>query len=185
MKSRRYVVFCSLVALVVGASVGTATVSAGGAGDNGSSSAAEVSKKKKKKIQRGPRGKRGPAGPPGPAGAPGAPGAPGVGLNFNRQLAPNGLSSITVGKFEISAAATSGGGCEPIKIVGTKQYFLSVGPAGPFTGVAEGAAANVQSGGNSQMFTAVSSDGSSTMSGIVGAFSFGNRCLVSGYVTGV
>lgn len=196
MKSKSLIVLCSFVAGLVGVIVGSVIASAGNP-QVGSSAVsapdsalvAQVSKKKKNKKKRGPRGHQGvpgPQGPAGPAGPQGAPGPAGMGLNFNRALTANTISEITLGNFTITASADANGNCVNIRIrANAKDSRLSVGSGGIFNSLLNNTNASVQNGDTSQMFTAVTEDGTSTMSGIVGRASVGGRCYVSGYVTGV
>jgi hypothetical protein len=172
---------CSVAAATLAAGIGAMTVSAGSQGASDTVAQAKVSKAAKKKNKlRGPRGKRGPQGPPGPAGP------PGHGLNFNRVLTANSSSAISTGAFTITAASDANGNCVNIKLrTNHTDARLSVGSGAGFIFLKSGTDASVQSGDTSQMFTAVTENGQSTMSGIVGRVSVGGRCFVSGYVTGV
>jgi hypothetical protein len=62
---------------------------------------------------------------------------------------------------------------------------VSVGPGGAFASVLNNSSVAVQAGNTSNLFTAVTDNGGSTMSGVVGRVTVGGRCLVSGFVTGV
>jgi hypothetical protein len=147
--------------------------------------------------RRGPRGKHGkngtagatgPQGPAGPAGAPGANGAgSGLTLNFNAKLEPLTKKTLFVGNFTVRVSAANGGGvCENVELLtGAVPGFVSVGPEKPFTAIGSFGAFALLTSDTSNMFTAVSANGSSTVSGIVGRKSAGGFCLVSGYVTGV
>lgn len=148
--------------------------------------------------QRGARGKNGkngdagtagPQGPAGPAGAPGANGAgSGLTLNFNAKLEPLTKKTLVIGDFTVRVAAANGGGvCEKVELqTGLLPAFVSVGPGSAFTSVASFGTFPILTTDVSNMFTAVSAEGSSTVSGIVGRKSApGGYCLVSGYVTGV
>jgi len=146
--------------------------------------------KKQLRGKRGRRGKRGKFGAPGPAGPAGAPAGAGSGLslNFNAYLTASKAKELTIGNFTVTAAAKSSGACEPIKLragSATAASRYAIGAGGEFAGIASNASVNLTNGKNSNMFTAVSDNGSSTMSGIVGAVTVGNVCLVSGYVTGI
>ena len=141
--------------------------------------------------KRGKRGKRGPQGLPGPAGPPGAAGAPGgagsnLNLNFNAYLTPNRTKELGVGNFTITAASDALGSCVPISLrAGGADSRLSVGAGAAFGVLLNNTSAALTNGKNSNMFTAVSENGASTISGIVGSVTAGGRCLVSGYVTGL
>jgi hypothetical protein len=144
--------------------------------------------KKELRGKRGKRGRRGPRGRTGPAGPAGAPGGAGSGLNlnFNAKLSPSATKEVTVGNFTIRASAQPSGNCENIKLLTTGGVAsrVSIGPNGAFTGLAANSVADLQGGDTSNMFTAVSENGGSTVSGIVGRASVGGFCLISGYVTG-
>jgi hypothetical protein len=136
----------------------------------------------------GPTGPAGPQGPAGPAGAPGASGAgSGLTLNFNGKLNAAEVRQLVIGNFTIRAAAQASGACEDIKLLtsGGLNSRLSIGPAGAFASLPGNSVADLQSGDTSNMFTSVTENGGSTVSGIVGRASVGGFCLVSGYVTGI
>jgi hypothetical protein len=136
--------------------------------------------------RRGPRGRRGVAGAPGPAGTPAGAGS-GLNLNFADRLTANKTKELTIGNFTITAATNGSGKCLPILLrpgTTTPKSQLAVGPGVAFKEVASGESPPLTSGSNSNMFTAVSDDGSKTMSGIVGSIGVGNVCVISGYVTG-
>lgn len=141
--------------------------------------------------KRGAPGAPGPAGPQGPAGPAGAPGASGAGsgltLNFNGKLNAAEVRQLVIGNFTVRAAAQASGACENIKLLtsGGLNSRLSIGPAGAFTSLPGNSVADLQSGDTSNMFTSVTENGGSTVSGIVGRASVGGFCLVSGYVTGI
>ncbi len=138
--------------------------------------------------KRGKRGKRGPQGLPGPAGPAGATGGAGSGLtlNFNAYLTANKAKELTVGNFTITAASDAFGSCVPISLrAGGGDSRLSVGSGVAFGSLLNNTSQPLTDGSNSNMFTAVSENGASTISGIVGSVTAGGRCLVSGYVTGV
>jgi hypothetical protein len=142
--------------------------------------------KKELKGKKGKRGKRGPAGPPGPPGPAGSSGAgSNLNLNFNAYLTPNKTKEITVNNFTITAASDGFGKCVPISLrVGGADSRLSVGSGGAFAIVLNNENRALTDGANSNMFTAVTENGASTISGIVGSTTAGGVCLVSGYVTG-
>jgi hypothetical protein len=135
--------------------------------------------------RRGPRGARGPAGPAGPAGAAAGSGS-GLNLNFNAYLTPNKARELTIGNFTITAASNGAGNCEPVRLrAGATDSRVAVGAGGEFIPVQNLTKIDLTNGKNSNMFTAISLNGASTMSGIVGAVSSEGVCLVSGYVTGL
>jgi hypothetical protein len=137
--------------------------------------------------KNGQPGPQGPAGPPGATGATGAAGAgSGLTLNFNAKLNATEVKQLVIGNFIIRAAAQPSGACENIKLLtGLFNSRVSIGPAGAFTSLPSNSVADLQAGDTSNMFTAVSENGGSTVSGIVGRATVGGFCLVSGYVTGV
>jgi|GEM_PF-2321773 len=143
--------------------------------------------KKGKRGRRGKRGLPGATGPAGPAGEQGPSGAgSGLTLNFNTKLNAGQVKQLVIGNFTIRAAAQASGNCENIKLlVGATDSVVSIGSNGPFEEVLNNKSKNLQSGNTSNMFTAVSADGGSTVSGIVGRVNSGGFCLVSGYVTGI
>lgn len=146
-----------------------------------------------KRGKRGPQGLPGPAGPPGPAGAPGTTGATGAAgagsgltLNFNAKLGPSGNRSVQVGRFILRAVAFSNGHCDSIELLTGLggEAAVSVGPNGAFVPMGANSAQPILSTETSNLFTAVTADGASTISGIVGQVYSGGYCLISGYVTG-
>ena len=189
MKSRRFILVCAGVAAVFGAAIGTSAVGASSSGGGDAAASASYSTAsdaiQERRANKGKRGKRGKRGPAGPAGPPGAPGANGVGLNFNRILYSSESAPITLGNFRITAAADANGLCTSIKILAVSEASqISIGSGGSFLPLGINGLATIASG-KSEMFTAVTSNGASTMSGIVGNVSVGDHCVVSGYVTGV
>jgi hypothetical protein len=144
-----------------------------------------------KRGAQGRRGKQGAAGPAGPAGPPGAPGASGSGsgltLNFNAKLKPTASKELVIGNFTIREVAEPSGACNGIKLVsGSLESLVSIGPGGGFSGpIPSNESVDLVTTPTSNMFTAVTKDGTSTVSGIVGQVTSGGFCLVSGYVTGV
>jgi hypothetical protein len=124
-------------------------------------------------------------GPAGPAGAPAGAGS-GLNLNFNAYLTPNKTKELTIANFTITAASNAAGNCEPIRLrAGLTDSQIAVGAGGEFVALKNNSNIDLTNGKNSNMFTAVSTNGASTMSGIVGAVSANGVCLVSGYVTGL
>lgn len=143
-----------------------------------------------KRQVRGKHGRRGRRGRAGPAGAPGAPGASGAGsgltLNFNADLNANEIKQVVIGNFTIRAASGPTGSCVNIQLrAGNIDSRVSIGSKGPFSSLLNNLSTELQIGNTSDMFTAVSDSGGSTVSGIVGRVTVGGRCLVSGYVTGI
>ncbi len=170
-------------ALVLGATAITA------AGDGGGASSA-ASKAPGKHRHRGPRGPRGPRGVQGPPGEPGATGPQGptgrsAGTNFNAVLSGNASESVTIGAFTVSETA-SGGSCGVIKIGSTAANLLSIGTGtfNPLMAVPGGSTTVIVVPPKTDIFTAVTTDGMSTVSGHVGAASSGGNCITTGFVTG-
>jgi hypothetical protein len=137
------------------------------------------------KGKRGARGPRGVAGPAGPAGAPAGAGS-GLNLNFNAYLSASEKKEVTIGNFTIRAASDALGNCAPIVLrAGAVDSRFSHGSSGAFAVLLNNTLGTVAVANTSDLFTAVSENGASTMSGIVGAVTAGGVCLVSGYVTGL
>jgi hypothetical protein len=135
--------------------------------------------------RRGPRGRQGKTGPTGPTGAAGGAGS-NLNLNFNAYLTASKTKEITIGNFTITAAAQASGNCEPIRVrAGASDSQIAIGSSGVFGFLPNNTNKEVTTGKTTNMFSAVSENGSSTMSGIVGSAFAGGVCLVSGYVTGV
>jgi hypothetical protein len=184
---------CVVAALIVGVS-GIATAAGGNAVI---CKLVRIHGKKRvecpKKGLRGKHGKRGPAGPAGPTGSQGPAGATGpsgagsgLTLNFNAKLNAAQVKQLVIGNFTVRAAAQPSGACENIKLLTESlNSRVSVGPAGGFNSLPSNSSVDIQAGDTSQMFTAVTENGGSTVSGIVGRATVGGFCLVSGYVTGV
>jgi len=106
-------------------------------------------------------------------------------LNFNEYLTPNRTKELTIGNFTIRASSDALGNCSPIVLrAGATDSRFSHGSAGTFSILLNNTIGTVTAANTSDMFTAVSENGASTMSGIVGAVTAGGVCLVSGYVTG-
>lgn len=143
--------------------------------------------KRQLRGKRGRHGKRGPVGPVGPAGAQGPSGAgSGLTLNFNAKLNATEVKQLVIGNFSVRAAAQASGDCENIKLLtDTLDSRVSIGPAGGFVSLPNNSSKDLQTGNTSNLFTAVTENGGSTVSGIVGRVNVGGYCLVSGYVTGV
>jgi hypothetical protein len=135
----------------------------------------------------GKRGARGPRGLPGPAGPQGISGGAGSGLNlnFNANLNSNEVKQVVIGNFTIREAAEASGSCNGIRLISAAEGRVSVGSAGPFSVIPANESVVLVGSSTSNMFTAVSANGASTVSGIVGQVTVGGHCLVSGYVTGL
>jgi hypothetical protein len=139
----------------------------------------------------GPRGPRGPRGSTGPRGATGPAGPSGGGansLNFDARLAPSTSKSITIGNFTVNETSTAAGNCNDVMMrAGNLDGKYSVG-VGVFVAITNNTNATLvptSAAGNSRPFTAVSNDGSSTVSGIIGCANSGGVALTSGYITGI
>ena len=84
----------------------------------------------------GAAGLAGPAGAPGPAGPPGSTGSgsSNLNLNFNAYLTANRTKELTIGNFTITAASTSAGSCEPIRVrAGGADSRIAVGAGQEFS----------------------------------------------------
>jgi hypothetical protein len=172
-------------------------------GDDASAARGEVickfvkvnGKKRVSCPKRGLRGKKGAAGAPGAAGAtgPAGPAGPagagagsGLTLNFNAKLNAAQVRQVVIGNFTIRAAAQPSGVCENIKLLTESlKSRVSIGAGQAFGILESNSAVDVQGGDTSNLFTAVTENGASTVSGIVGRTTVGGFCLVSGYVTGI
>jgi hypothetical protein len=115
-------------------------------------------------------------------------GAPAAGITFesyNATLQANQSKTVTIGNFTVTSATNAAGQCGPIQLqAGNLNSQRSIGLNAAFANLNDNATANIANANVSQAFTAVSDDGTSTMSGIVGRAQQGNTCLLSGYITG-
>ncbi len=133
---------------------------------------------------RGPQGPKGDTGAAGPAGPQGPQGPAGLGsLNFNGV----GDKVVVVGNFAISSSFTNPATCGIAGRTGNLDSFETTGLGNAFGAVPNNSNFIVvpSGGGSSDAFTAVSKDGSSTATGIVGCVNSAGLHLNSGYVTGV
>lgn len=153
-------------------------------------SSAATTKAPEKHRQRGARGPRGPRGFQGSPGQPGATGPQGpagrsAGANFNAALSGNASESLTIGAFTISETA-SGGSCGVITIGSTAASLVSIGTGtfNPLMVVPAGSTTAIVVPPKTDIFTAVTTDGTSTVSGHVGAASSGGSCITTGFATG-
>jgi hypothetical protein len=132
---------------------------------------------------RGPQGPKGDTGPQGPAGPAGGGGA-GGNLNFNGV----GTKIVVVGNFTVASAFTdSPSTCTIAGRTGNLDSFEADGLGAAFNPFANNSNFPIvpTGGGSSQAFTAVSKDGTSTATGIVGCVNSAGLHLNSGYITGV
>ncbi len=129
----------------------------------------------------GPRGPQGPKGDTGPAGAQGPAGPAGAGsLNFNGV----GNKTVIVGNFTVSSSFSDPSNCSISGRTGNLDSFRAVGPPpAPFNPIANNSSFSISSG-ESEAFTAVTKDGASSATGIVGCVNSAGLHLNSGYVTG-
>ena len=104
---------------------------------------------------------------------------------FNGRLAANETLTKTIGNFTITSAANGAGQCGAIQLrAGNLDSQRSIGLNAAFANLASNATANITNANVSQAFTAVSDDGTSAVSGVVGRAQQGNTCLLTGYMTG-
>jgi hypothetical protein len=121
-----------------------------------------------------------------PSGGGGGGGSTGPALvSFNGKLSANETQSKTVGNFTISTATNGTGTCGAIQLQsGNLDSQRSVGANGAFANLAANSTATITATNTSQQFAAVSDDGTSAVSGVVGRAQQGNTCLLTGYMTG-
>jgi hypothetical protein len=104
---------------------------------------------------------------------------------FTATLGANDTKSTTIGNFTISSATNNAGTCGAIQLqAGTLDSQRSIGLNAAFANLASNATATITAANVSQAFTAVSDDGTSTVSGVVGRAQQGNTCLITGYLAG-
>jgi len=106
-------------------------------------------------------------------------------VSFSARLTANQTQTRTIGNFTVSSATNGAGTCGAIQLQsGNLDSQRSIGLAAAFANLAANATVNITAANVSQAFTAVSDDGSSAVSGVVGRAQQGNTCLLSGYLTG-
>ena len=105
---------------------------------------------------------------------------------FNARLTANGTLSREIGNFTVRGSANGAGTCGAIQLLsGDLDSQRSIGLNAAFANLAANATVNITNLNVSQAFTAVSDNGASSVSGVVGrAQQGGGICLLSGYLTG-
>jgi hypothetical protein len=103
---------------------------------------------------------------------------------FTATLAPNASKTETIGNFTVTAT-NNAGTCGTITVqAGALDSQRSIGLNAAFANLGDNSTANIAAANVSQAFTAVTDDGSSYVSGVVGRAQQGNTCLITGYLTG-
>jgi hypothetical protein len=103
---------------------------------------------------------------------------------FNATLAPNASRTETIGNFTVTAT-NNAGTCGNISVqAGALNSQRSIGLNAAFANLNDNQTATITAANVSQAFTAVTDDGSSFVSGVVGRAQQGNNCLITGYLTG-
>jgi hypothetical protein len=106
-------------------------------------------------------------------------------VSFTGRLAANQTLTRTIGNFTITSATNAAGNCGAIQLQsGNLDSQRSIGLAAAFANLAANATATITNANVSQAFSAVSDDGTSAVSGVVGRAQQGNTCLLTGYMTG-
>ena len=106
-------------------------------------------------------------------------------VSFSQRLSANQTKTQTIGNFTISSATNGAGTCGAIQLqAGNLDSQRSIGLNAAFANLGANTTVNITAANVSQAFTAVSDDGSSAVSGVVGRAQQGNTCLLSGYLTG-
>jgi trimeric autotransporter adhesin len=106
-------------------------------------------------------------------------------VSFNARLGANESFSRQIGNFTVQSATNNAGTCGAIQLAaGNADSQRSIGLNAGFANLAPNTTANITAANVSQAFTAVTDDGSSGVSGVVGRAQQGNTCLLSGYMTG-
>jgi hypothetical protein len=104
---------------------------------------------------------------------------------FTDTLSANQTLTKTVGNFTVTSATSGAGACGPIQLqAGNLDSQRAIGLAAAFANLGANTTATITAANVSQAFTAVTDDGSSTASGVVGRAQQGNTCLLTGYITG-
>jgi hypothetical protein len=103
---------------------------------------------------------------------------------FSATLAAGASKTETIGNFTVTAI-NNAGTCGNISVQsGSLDSQRSIGLNAVFANLPANQTATIISTNVSQAFTAVSDDGSSYVSGVVGRAQQGNNCLITGYLTG-
>jgi len=104
---------------------------------------------------------------------------------FTGTLSANQTLTKTVGNFTVVSATNGAGTCGAIQLrAGNLDSQRSIGLAAAFANLGANTTATITAANVSQAFTAVTDDGTSTASGVVGRAQQGNSCLLTGYITG-
>lgn len=105
--------------------------------------------------------------------------------SFAQRLQANETKTVTIGNFTITSATNGAGTCGAIQLQsGNLDSQRSLGLNAAFANLPANSTANITAANVSQAFTAVSDDGTSNATGVVGRAQQGNTCLLSGYITG-
>jgi hypothetical protein len=103
---------------------------------------------------------------------------------FNATLSAGQTRTEQIGNFTVTAI-NNAGTCGNITVQsGALDSQRSIGLNAIFANLAANQTATIISTNVSQAFTAVSDDGSSFVSGVVGRAQQGGNCLITGYLTG-
>jgi hypothetical protein len=106
-------------------------------------------------------------------------------VSFSQRLSANQTKTQTIGNFTVSSATNGAGACGPIQLqAGDLDSQRSIGLNAAFANLAANTTVNITALNVSQAFTAVSDNGASAVSGVVGRAQQGGTCLLSGYLTG-
>ena len=102
-----------------------------------------------------------------------------------RRLSANQTQTKTIGNFTVTSATNGAGTCGAIQLQsGDLDSQRSIGANAAFANLAANATATITAANTSQLFSAVSDNGASAVSGVVGRAQQGGTCLLSGYLTG-
>jgi hypothetical protein len=106
-------------------------------------------------------------------------------VSFSTRLSANQTQTKTIGNFTVSSATNGAGTCGAIQLQsGNLDSQRSIGLNAAFANLGANTTVNITAANVSQAFTAVSDDGTSAVSGVVGRAQQGGTCLLSGYLTG-
>jgi hypothetical protein len=106
-------------------------------------------------------------------------------VSFSRRLSANETQTQTIGNFTVRSATNGAGTCGAIQLQsGDLDSQRSIGLNTAFANLAANTTATITNANVSQAFTAVSDNGASAVSGVVGRAQQGGTCLLSGYLTG-
>lgn len=104
---------------------------------------------------------------------------------FTARLAANQTKTLTIGNFTVTSATNAAGACGPIQLQsGNLDSQRSIGLNAAFANLPPNSTVNITAANVSQAFTAVTDDGTSAVTGIVGRAQQGNTCLLTGSVSG-